>query len=219
MVKKIIKGGSSIYTKFLKLPAEKQKIILNAAMREFVKKGYQNASTNEIVKVAGISKGLLFHYFENKKNLFLFLCEHTVEIAYTQFYQKANYNEPDLFKRVKDITLIKLELLHHFPELFSFLSMAFNETHSDVQDELKDKLVMYSEHATSKLFEHVDGSKFKDDLDKQVMINMMMWTYQGFTEMSLSKLNESEQLEQEFYRIFVEIDKYTNTMRRLFYKS
>ena len=47
---------------------EKKQKIYQAALEEFVEHGYQNASTNRITQRAGISKGLLFHYFKNKKN-------------------------------------------------------------------------------------------------------------------------------------------------------
>ena len=43
-----------IFSKFLKLKPEKQERILNAAIKEFSQKGYENASTNEIVKEANI---------------------------------------------------------------------------------------------------------------------------------------------------------------------
>ncbi|MCX6086069.1 MAG: TetR family transcriptional regulator, partial [Caldiserica bacterium] len=35
--------------------------LVNAAVREFATAGYRAASTNRIVQVAGVSKGLLFH--------------------------------------------------------------------------------------------------------------------------------------------------------------
>ena len=59
--------------KFLALDQDKQDRILNAAMEEFARNGYKNTSTNKIVKQAGISKGLLFHYFSNKKELYLMI--------------------------------------------------------------------------------------------------------------------------------------------------
>lgn len=61
-----------MFAKFLSLDKEKQDRIINAAMKEFAQKGYDKASTNEMVKEAGISKGLLFHYFQNKKQLYFF---------------------------------------------------------------------------------------------------------------------------------------------------
>ena len=50
-----------------RLPDGKRQRILDAAIREFAEHGYDKASTNSIVKEAGIAKGLLFHYFGSKK--------------------------------------------------------------------------------------------------------------------------------------------------------
>ena len=47
--------------------------ILRASLNEFGKKDYLIASTNNICKENNISKGLLFHYYQNKDELFL-LC-------------------------------------------------------------------------------------------------------------------------------------------------
>lgn len=62
---------------FEKLPEEKRNLILRISLEEFVRNGYYKASTDTITGQAGISKGILFHYFKNKKGLFLYLTEHT----------------------------------------------------------------------------------------------------------------------------------------------
>lgn len=49
--------------KFFDAAKEKQDRIINAALQVFAVNGYRHASTDEIVRIAGISKGLLFHYF------------------------------------------------------------------------------------------------------------------------------------------------------------
>lgn len=49
---------------------ERKKQILSIALDEFVSKGYYGTSTREISKIAGISSGLMFHYFENKETLY-----------------------------------------------------------------------------------------------------------------------------------------------------
>lgn len=58
--------------KFEKLDENKKNRIIEAAMNEFIKEGFNGASTNTIVKNAEISKGALFNYFENKENLYLY---------------------------------------------------------------------------------------------------------------------------------------------------
>lgn len=93
--------------KFKRLEQGKREKIINAAMAEFALRGYEKASTNEIVKKAGISKGLLFHYFRNKKQLFLFLFDYGIEIFADEIYSKFDKNERRLFAIIMQVTKIK----------------------------------------------------------------------------------------------------------------
>ncbi|HHT76935.1 MAG TPA: helix-turn-helix transcriptional regulator, partial [Clostridiaceae bacterium] len=67
-----------MFENFLKIDITKQKRVLAAALEVFSREGYLRANTNEIAALAEISKGLLFHYFGSKKNLYLFLLDETV---------------------------------------------------------------------------------------------------------------------------------------------
>ncbi len=53
----------------LKLKTEKRKVITQAAMKLFSEEGYQSSSISKIAKEAGVSKGLIYTYFENKEDL------------------------------------------------------------------------------------------------------------------------------------------------------
>ena len=66
-------------SKFESLPEERREAIVSAAVETFGKNDYKNASTETIARRAGISKGLLFFYFKNKKELYLYLMEHLME--------------------------------------------------------------------------------------------------------------------------------------------
>ncbi|MEM5769547.1 MAG: TetR/AcrR family transcriptional regulator, partial [Bacillota bacterium] len=59
---------------------------MNAALREFASKGFDDASTNVIAKESGISKPLMFHYVKNKKDLFLFLFDYCLEILDREYF-------------------------------------------------------------------------------------------------------------------------------------
>lgn len=61
--------------KFYALPEEKRQRILNAGYRVFSQNSYKKSPMSEIAAEAGISKALLFHYFHNKRELYLFLWE------------------------------------------------------------------------------------------------------------------------------------------------
>ncbi len=49
--------------------------ILQIALEQFISKGFYGASTREISKIAGVSSGLLFHYFDSKESLYETLIE------------------------------------------------------------------------------------------------------------------------------------------------
>ncbi len=61
---------------FMRLDAEKRERIIRAAVHEFADRGYELANTNRIAEQAKISVGSLFHYFDTKENLFLFIVQY-----------------------------------------------------------------------------------------------------------------------------------------------
>lgn len=83
-----------IYKEAMKLNREQQnKIskerILTASLKEFGEKDYSSASINNICKNNNISKGLLFHYYKNKDEIFL-LCVEKLFIDLSS-YLKENF--------------------------------------------------------------------------------------------------------------------------------
>lgn len=207
-----------MFSKFLNLEEEKQNRILNAAMKEFSLKGYDNASTNEIVKNAKISKGLLFHYFSNKKQLFLFLYDHCIETVLNDFYKKINLEEKDFFVRFKEVQRVKLELLNKYPEMFKFLQNAYVETSGEVKpslDDVKRDLLFVN---ANKVFEGIDESKFKDGLDMTKVMSIILWTFQGFIDDLLMKAKLTPENSIDYDKVFEEVDIYIKMFRDCFYK-
>lgn len=58
---------------FNNLGAEKQRRIFTAAVQEFAAKRFSEASINQIIKDAEISRGSFYQYFEDKEDLYLFV--------------------------------------------------------------------------------------------------------------------------------------------------
>ncbi|WP_454055152.1 TetR/AcrR family transcriptional regulator [Clostridium sp. Marseille-Q7071] len=207
-----------MFSKFLNLDMKKQDRILNAAMKEFAQKGFEKASTNEIVKEADISKGLLFHYFKDKKNLFLFLYDHCIDVSTNEFYKKINLDEKDFFIRLNQMCVIKFELLNKYPEMFRFIETAYMETSKSVKkelDERKEKLIKIN---SIKVFEGIDLSKFKEDIDVKKAINVMIWTFQGLGDEALKKAKLLSLDKPDYSEVFAEADIYIDMFKNCFYK-
>lgn len=60
---------------FFNLPEEKRNAIIEAARKEFSLHVFEEASINQIIKDADISRGSFYMYFEDKADLFMFLFE------------------------------------------------------------------------------------------------------------------------------------------------
>lgn len=58
---------------FLNLPTEKRERIVELAIDEFAERPYHEASLSRIVARAGIAKGSIYQYFENKLDLYRWL--------------------------------------------------------------------------------------------------------------------------------------------------
>lgn len=64
--------------RFNNLDSRRQEAILAAAGDEFAAHGYGGASLNRIIEAAGISKGSLYYYFDDKADLFASVIEEVV---------------------------------------------------------------------------------------------------------------------------------------------
>lgn len=58
---------------FYRLPDEKRERVMAAAEREFLENSFEAASINRIIKEAAIPRGSFYQYFEDKKDIFLYI--------------------------------------------------------------------------------------------------------------------------------------------------
>ena len=58
---------------FYRLPDEKRERIMAAAEREFLENSFEASSINRIIKEAAIPRGSFYQYFEDKKDIFLYI--------------------------------------------------------------------------------------------------------------------------------------------------
>ncbi|MCB9739190.1 MAG: TetR/AcrR family transcriptional regulator [Deltaproteobacteria bacterium] len=56
--------------RFDKLAPERKRVLLDAALAEFAERGYKEASLNQIIAAAGVSKGALYYWFADKADLY-----------------------------------------------------------------------------------------------------------------------------------------------------
>ncbi|MGM0445135.1 MAG: TetR/AcrR family transcriptional regulator [Bacillota bacterium] len=197
------------------MKSDKQKRIINAAIKEFTANGYEKASTNEIIKEARISKGSLFNYFNSKKELYLFLFEYIGKII-DKIYDEIDLNETDIFNRLRDVGMIKFKIMKKYPLAFDFLKTVSQEGADEVKLEINNIKNSTIENGLERIYENIDWTKFRDDMDLKKMINIINWTMLGFSEEQRDRLDSFEDINMDMLK---EWDEYFRIMRLCFYKE
>ena len=211
-----------MHNKFMNLDEEKRNNIINAGMKEFADKGYDSAKTDNIVEEAGISKGLLFHYFGTKKDFFLFLVKYAFDLCYQNYVNQINMDK-DIFVRLRKNTLLKERIQQQNPDLFNFLMSVAVKGLDSIEDEVStgiiEKLEAFRKETYTKLFNDLDLSKFRDDVDINKAIEVIIWTIEGYQKKNMSRFKNTKVDEIDYKEIANEIEEYFSLLRLAFYKD
>lgn len=118
--------------KFYNIPLEKQNTIINAALAEFAKNGYNKTSINDIAKSANISKASLFYYFDTKKELYLYLYEYCYDSYMKEVEKMINSETKDFFELFLEHQHRRIKLMKRHPEMFLFLNKSESTENRDM---------------------------------------------------------------------------------------
>ncbi|MDA8307186.1 MAG: TetR/AcrR family transcriptional regulator [Deltaproteobacteria bacterium] len=114
---------------FNKLDETKKARILDAAVEEFSRHGFRQASVNRMVDSIGIAKGSLFQYFGSKEGLFTVIFNYAVELVRQSLRQvKKQTCDEDFFERIKESLLAGIRFIERHPRVYRiYLKMIFQE--------------------------------------------------------------------------------------------
>ena len=204
---------------FQNIDPDKRDRIINASIKEFSSLPYKQASTNNIVKNAGISKGLLFHYFGSKKELYEAIIKFVIHKLYHTIAGKMNWEEPDLLERIKQAAIIKLEVSRDYPHMFDFMQkILVHETDGSIENIMAlykrfslDIEKVYQDYFTR----NVDYTKFRDPSTISETINIVRWSLEKYAEEQL--LRTGREATWDFEQIAEELNHYLNLLKKAFY--
>ncbi len=91
--------------RFMKLKDEKKKRILDAAFREFSRVPFREASINQIIKDAEISRGSFYTYFEDKTDLLQILLRDGTRNLTDRLYRDLEASGGDYFRALDETFL------------------------------------------------------------------------------------------------------------------
>ena len=198
--------------KFFEIKNEKQERILNAAIKVFAQNGYRKSSTDVIVQEAGISKGLLFHYFTNKITLYEYIIDYSIKYMNFEFTNSVNKYEKDFFELQMMMEQAKIRVMKVYPYMQQFLASLKFETDKNAKAVIGESAYAL-ESMINVIYKQADVSKFQEYVVVQKVVDMIRWMSDSYLKERLVEGDtDADDIVKEF-------SKYLKMIRAHFYKG
>lgn len=205
-------------SRILSMPEDKRERVINAAMKEFCK-GFRNASTDVIAANAGVSKGLLFHYFGTKAGLYRYTVSYALDKMSSKYINLINTSKQDLLERIWQMAQLKREISYQYPDLFEFMTYAYINSYGDESDPFTKQLKPIMENAFAAVYGNADSGLFKEGVDPAMAVNIVRWTLEGYSKSIQLQDRSYEEIQQEYDRYLAETRKYLELLKALLYRA
>ncbi|MCI9188421.1 MAG: TetR/AcrR family transcriptional regulator [Lachnospiraceae bacterium] len=198
-------------SKFFDLKKEKQDRMINAALKVFAIQGYRHGSTDDIVREAAVSKGLLFHYFGNKVGVYQFIYDYSVRYMTLELRSSVDSKESDLFTVLKQMERARMHAMRGYPYMQQFLNRSMSEDCYEALLAVEEKKNVLEE-ACAAIDAQIDYTALPAGIDGEKLRKMLDFTIKGL--MTERFQNASFQPEM----LYEEVCDYLDVMRKIVYR-
>ncbi len=206
--------------KFKALEEQKQDKIRSGALKAFARHGYKKTAMSEVAKEAGISKSMVFYYFSSKYELYEYLVNYCMHHILNKF-DNVEIKTTDYFDYIKESAVVKMEALAKYPSMMKFITTFYFETDTEIEKLKFDYLSVANEKRKQMIGPNLDYSKFKDNIDPDLLLNMLTTWSEGYiskAEQQLITMDET-QMDSYYQKMVAEFIACLDMFKNNFYKE
>lgn len=200
--------------KFFELPKEKQMNIITAAIEVFGANDYKRAVTDSIAAKAGISKGLLFYYFHNKKGLYMYVYQYCYTIMKELIIDEHFQEIDDFFELLEYGANKKVMMLSKYPGITEFVMRAYYSQNEAISDDVASDMQVGINESYGLFFKNINMNKFKEGCDIAYMYRMLVWMTDGFLHEK-----QANHIKVDLDEVMDEFKKWKQMFRTMVYKE
>lgn len=212
-------GECHISEAFSRLEPAKQERIIRAALDEFAKHGYDGASTNRIVKEAGIAKGMLFYYFQNKQELYYYLVDYALDYVNLEYLVHLDPSEADFLARYSQAAKVKMKSYIKNSEVFEFLGSLYLEQNGEVPKELWERIDQMNRNGMKKMLDNVDTSLFREDISPEYVMKITTWALEGYQKELVGRLKSESLSKKDLEPYWDEFYELLDVLQKILYRQ
>lgn len=165
--------------KFYNLTEDKQLLIMNAAYKVFAKNAYKKAATSEIAEEGGISKALLFHYFHNKLELYLFLWDKAEKLTREAKEVFKVYETDDFFEMLRRGLAAKCMLMRKYYFISLFSINAFYEEELTIKEIIGERIRSQTDDAYQTIARIINRDNLREDVSFESIYSEVLFASEG----------------------------------------
>lgn len=185
---------------------EKRSKILDAAATVFSKEGYHQAKVEEIARMAGIGKGTIYLYYENKRHLYYCMLKEVYDVFLESLYEQIEF-EQDLRRALKTVITYTFDFMDGHKEMTNLIINRPGTVDGDIQAWLstqKQKIVQFlariiRDYAISNGYGNIDSTLVAHCF-LGAMVSLMAERLFGHNCIDVEKLSD-DMLEMLFHGI------------------
>jgi len=164
---------------FNRLDDDKKERVIRAAIEEFQMHGFEKAKVESIAQNAGVAKGSIYQYFEDKKELFLYSVTWAIEYFMKIIDRQTPLKDMDVYEYFLSGSRERFEVIKKEPLLISF-SIAFTQgKYGSLAEEINRELKRIGDEYEIGL---IHNGKKKGTIRSDLNDEMLLLFFQGVTE-------------------------------------
>ncbi|MDK2917811.1 MAG: hypothetical protein PWQ37_544 [Candidatus Petromonas sp.] len=170
--------------------------LFQAALDEFTQKSYKDASLNNILKKAGMSKGAFYYHFKNKEDLYFSILEEVYDAEH-EFIEEhikeigENITEKNFFEILKIYGEASLEFSIRHPKYYHLVQRLLKEDEKIIRNFIDKKLNEHMEGLFEKLIlEAIQRGELRNDFYLEFIKKLIKNLFQNFSFIFLQDIDE-----------------------------
>jgi TetR/AcrR family transcriptional regulator, fatty acid metabolism regulator protein len=145
---------------------EKRRLILEAAVRAFARKGYHACKVGEIATEAGVAYGLVYHYFGSKEEILRTIFRDTWTLMLARIREMEAEGDP-ASEQVRKVTALLLRTWKRDPDLVRVLVREVTRSPEQLQQQIEE--IGHAYEALERIIRRgQESGEFRSELDPQL---------------------------------------------------
>jgi len=186
---------------------DKQKLILDAALKLFVEYGFHGTPTSKIAQEAGVANGTLFHYYKTKDDLVVGLYNE-IRSELSEATSSITHESEFITPKFKNIFIHTLYWALNNKEKFYYLQQFHISPHAA---KISNEAILQQDQVQTKLIAEGIRKKLMRQIPAELIFTMfnsqLFSIYQYLTSAEFTQ-EEQERIINETYQMTWELFKY-----------